>query len=165
MNLNKNEKKILSYIREGRNTLADFTDNLGISAPQANNIAENLENQDFIIKESYTGIKRYNFLLTDKGAKELTQLSEIEKELLTKESINLNQYKILKYTSVNPNAIAGVIAEKLNIPAMELISDLRYLVDKGLMKESGILRRKVSVFPKGVEIVNNYEQMMLQKSQ
>lgn len=156
MNLTKNEKNMLRYIREGRNTLADFTDNLGISAPEANNLAEKLESQNLIVKQSYTGIQRYNFLLTDKGAEELPQLSEVETELLTKEGININQYRILRYTVNHPQVMAAIIAKELKIPAMELISDLRYLVDKGMMKESGVLRRKVSVFPEAKTIVDRY---------
>lgn len=157
MALSKNEKKVLDYIREGRNTLADFTDNLGISAPQANDMLENLEMQGYVVKEDYNGIKRFNFLLTDKGVQELSELSEEERELLTKESINLNQFKILKYTADRPNSMAADIAKDLDIPAMELISDLRYLVDKGLLNEAGTLRRKVSLSANGAELLKRYQ--------
>src|SRR6056297_2916524 len=148
MELNKNEKKILGYIREGRNTLADFTDNLGVSAPEANNIAEKLEKEGFIVKEAYSGNKRYNFLLTDEGVEQLSDLTDDEKELLSNEGINMSQLKILKHTKANPDLIAAQIAEKIDIPAMELISDLRYLVDRGMLKEKGVLRRKVEILPK-----------------
>ncbi|MDW7669205.1 MAG: hypothetical protein SCJ93_10305 [Bacillota bacterium] len=157
MNLNKNEKRILGYIREGRNTLADFTDNLGVSAPEANNIAEKLEKDGFIVKKSYTGQERFNFLLTDEGVEKLSDLTEDEKELLSNEGINMSQLKILKHTKENPNIIAAQIAEKIDIPAMELISDLRYLVDRGMLKEKGILRRKVEILPKGEEVITKYQ--------
>ncbi len=157
MSLKKNEKKILDYIREGRNTLADFTDNLNISAPEANRIAEELEINGYIVREEYTGIRSFNYLLTDKGVSELTDLSEQEKDLLTTESINMNQYKILDYVKDKHGVIAATIAEALEIPPMELISDLCFLVNKEFVKETGLLRRKITINAKGLGLLERRE--------
>lgn len=153
MTVKKNEKKILDFIREGRNTLADFTDNLGISAAEVNKIAEEMENNGYIVKEDYTGISSFNFLLTDKGVEELSQLSEEEKDLLTTEGINMNQFKVLTHLLGKEDIVAATVAQELEIPPMELISDLCYLVNKGLIRESGLLRRKIEILPKGSELV------------
>jgi DNA-binding MarR family transcriptional regulator len=154
MALNDNQIKILNLIREGKNTLADFTDCLGIGAPEANRISEDMEIKGYIVKEGYTGIKRFNFLLTDKGIEQLPQQSEKDVELLTKFSINYTQYKILEFLKDrSEGALSKEIVDNLDIKSAELISDLRYLVDRGLLYEKGILRRRIFLSPKGQELI------------
>jgi len=150
--LRRNEKKILNFIREGRNSLADFTDNLGIPAPVVNNIAEQLEQDGYIVRVRYTGIARFNWLLTDKGVAELDPLNADEICLLNC-GINMNQCKILTYAKTHPKALASEICEKMNLSRKEMTSDLCYLVDHKLLIEVGIIRRKVSISEKGEGII------------
>lgn len=157
MTLGRNEKRILNFIREGRNSLADFTDNLGIPAPVANRIAEQMEQEGYIVRASYKGIARFNWLLTDKGVAELDPLSSYEIRLLNEYGINMNQYKILTYAKTHPKAMAGEICEKMNLNAREMISDLCYLVDHKLLNEVGIIRRKVTITDKGAAIITLFE--------
>lgn len=157
VNIGRIEKRILNYIREGRNSLADFTDNLGIPAPVANRIAEQMEQDGFIVRASSKGIARFNWLLTDKGVAELDPLTAYEIRLLNEYGINMNQYKILTYAKAHPKALAGEICEKMNLNGREMTSDLCYLVDHKLLNEVGIIRRKVIIADKGAEIIKLFE--------
>lgn len=156
MSLNDNEKRILGYIRDGRNTTACFTDNLGIPAPVANNIAEGLEQAGYIRRVAYLGINRFNWLLTDKGVAELPPLDADEARLLTEAGINLSQYKILTYVSSHPNALAGEICQNMQLDPNEMVSNLSFLVDTKLLTEGGLIRRKVAITDKGTQVVKQF---------
>ena len=156
MSLNVNEKKILGYIRDGRNTTACFTDNLGIPAPVANQIAENLEQNGYVRRVAYLGINRFNWLLTDKGVAELEPLSADESRLLTEAGINMSQYKILTYASNHPQALAGEICSNMNLDPNEMVSNLSFLVDRKLLIEGGLIRRKVSITEKGSQVLRKF---------
>ena len=156
MSLNANEKKILGYIRDGRNTTACFTDNLGIPAPVANNIAEGLEQAGYIRRVAYLGINRFNWLLTDKGVAELPPLDADESRLLTEAGINMSQYKILTYVESHPNALAGEICQNMKLDPNEMVSNLSFLVDSLLLTEGGLIRRKVSITNKGSQVVKQF---------
>ncbi len=158
--LNWREKKILNFIREGRNTLVDFSDNLGITAPIANNIAEQLEQDGYIVRVEYKGINRFNWLLTDMGAAELDPLNADEIRLLNEGGINMSQYKILTYVKTHPKVIAGEICEKMKLNKNEMISDLCYLIGRKLLTESGIIRRKVTITEKGIETMELLENLI-----
>lgn len=156
MSLNDNEKRILGYIRDGRNTTACFTDNLGIPAPVANNIAEGLEQNGYIRRVAYLGINRFNWLLTDKGVAELPPLSADEARLLTEAGINLSQYKILTYVNSHPMALAGEICQNMQLDPNEMVSNLSFLVDTKLLTEGGLIRRKVAITDKGTQVVKQF---------
>lgn len=160
MTLNRNEQKILNFIREGRNSLADFTDNLGMPAPIVNKIAEQMEQQNYIVRASLRGISRFNWLLTDKGVAELDPLNAEETLLLNRGGINMNQYKILLYASAHPKVQAGEICDKMKLNRNEMVSDLCYLVDRKLLKDVGIIRRKVMIESKGKETLKIFENVI-----
>ena len=155
MSLSEQKKKILGYIREGRNTNAAFADILGISSPQANLFAEELEQEGYVVRKSYIGIERFNWLLTDNGVKQLDPLSENESKLI-EAGINLNQLKIIAYASQHPGAIAGQICDYLKIPGGEMVTNLCHLVDNGFVVDSGIIRRKTTVTEKGQAILEKF---------
>ena len=155
MSISEPKKKILGYIRDGRNTLAAFTDNLGLPAPRVNQMAEELEQEGYVVHKGFIGIERFNWLLTDKGAAELDPLSEEESKLL-EAGINLNQFRILSYTVQHPGALAGEICDKVKIPGGEMVSNLSYLVDNGYVTDSGLIRRRNSVTDKGAEVVKKF---------
>lgn len=158
MSLSVNEKKILGYIREGRNSNADFTDNLGISAPNANLICEGLEQEGYIVRQTINKITRFNWLLTDKGVAELEPLSAEEQQLLDEGGINMQQYKILAYTVNHANVQAGEIVR--DVPGMltqEMVSNLTYLVDNGYLVEGGTIRRKVTITDKGLATFKKFD--------
>jgi SSS family solute:Na+ symporter len=157
MTLNSHEKKILNFIREGRNSLADFTDNLGLPAPVVNKMAEQMEQQGYVVRASLTGISRFNWFLTDQGVAELDPLNADEIRLLSEGGINMNQYKILVYAKAHPKAKAGEICDKMRLNRNEMVSDLCYLVDRRLLKEVGIIRRKVMIASKGEETIKKFE--------
>ncbi len=157
MNIGWREKNILNFIREGRNSLVDFSDNLGITAPHANNIAEQLEQDGYIVRVGYKGINRFNWLLTDKGVSELDPLNADEIRLLNEGGINMGQYKILIYVNTHPKVLAGEICEKMNLNRNEMISDLCFLIDRKLLTEGGIIRRKVTITEKGIETIKLLE--------
>lgn len=158
--LNRNEKKILNFIREGRNSLVDFTDNLGLPAPIVNKIAEQMEQQDYIVRASLKGISRFNWLLTDKGVAELDPLNAEETLLLNQGGINMNQYKILVYARAHPKALVGEICDKMKLNRNEMVSDLCYLVDRKLLKDVGIIRRKVIIESKGQDTLKIFENVI-----
>lgn len=153
MSLNAQQKKILDYIRQGRNSLADFTDNLSIPAPKVNLIAEDLEQKGYIVRKSLTGLERFNWLLTDKGVEELDPLPEAEMILLNEAGVNMNQFKILTYAKEHPDALAGEICANMKLNGNEMISDLCFLVDHKFLTEGGMIRRKVSLTDKGAEVL------------
>lgn len=157
MSLKRYEIEILNYIREGRNSLADFTDNLGIPAPIANKIAEKLEQETYIVRASYIGIERFNWLLTDKGVSQLDPLSEYEMRLLKEGCINITQYKILTYVGENPKSLVNDICEKMKINRNDIIPNLCYLVDHKLLYEVGIIRWKVSITERGEKIASLFD--------
>ena len=161
MSLGVNEKKILGYIRDGRNSVACFADNLGIPAPVANEICEELEQNGYVCRVAYLGINRFSWLLTDKGVAELPELDPVESRLLTEGGINISQYKILAYSNENPQALAGEICNKMELNPNEMVSNLSFLVDSGLLNESGLIRRKVSITAAGVEMVKKFSDIQI----
>lgn len=160
MSLSVNEKKILDYIRQGRNTLADFTDNLMIPAPKANILAEQLEQSGYIVRAGYVGAERFNWLLTDKGVDELDPLPENDFKLINEAGINMNQLKILTYTKDNPNVLAGQICDNMGLCGNEMVSDLCFLVDHSFLNEGGLIRRKFTITEKGSEIAKKYADLL-----
>ncbi len=159
MSLRRHEKEILNYIREGRNALVDFTDNLGIPAPVANKIAEKLEQEGYIVRASYKGIARFNWFLTDKGVAELDPLNANEIRLLKEGGININQYKILAYVRTHPKVLVEEICEKTRLNRNEIISNFCYLVDHKLLNEVGIIRWKVIISERGEKTVKLFENL------
>jgi len=53
--------------------------------------------------------------------------------------------------------MAGEICEKMNLNPREMISDLCYLVDHKLLKEVGIIRRKVIITEKGAAVIESFD--------
>ena len=160
MNLRRSEKEILNCIREGRNALVDFTENLGVPAPAANRIAEKLEQEGYLVRASYKGIARFNWFLTDKGVAELDPLSANEIRLLKEGGININQYKILAYVRTHPKAMVEEIAKKTRLNRNEIISNFCYLVDHRLLNEVGIIRWKVMISERGEKTVKLFENLI-----
>lgn len=155
--LNTTELKILGFIREGRNCLADFADILMVSSPEANHIAEKLELEGYVVREAYVGIGQFNWLLTDKGAGELSPLSAEEKMLLEETGITLNQYKILVYADAHPKSLVGQICKDAELPGNEMVPDLCFLVDHGFLLDGGLARRNVSTTEKGATVVKKFK--------
>ena len=157
MSLSANEKKILGYIREGRNSNADFTDNLGISAPNANLLCEGMEQEGYITRVSLKGINRFNWYLTDKGVAELDPLAGDAALVLEEGGINLAQFKILSYAKDHPQVQAGEIVREMKLDGKEMVSDLCFLVDHAYLKEGGLIRRNVTITDKGLATVKKFE--------
>lgn len=156
MSLTTDYIKILEYIRDGRNTTASFSDNLAIPAPIANRYAEELEQEGYVRRVSYYGITRFNWLLTDKGVSVLTPLSPDESRLLTEAGINMNQYKILSYVNNNPASLVDDISDKKGLDPREMVSNLSLLVDKKLLNEIGLIRRRLTITDSGRQVVEKF---------
>ena len=157
MSLSANEKKILDLIREGRNSNADFTDSIGISAPAANLLCEGMEQAGYVTRMSWNGIERFNWLLTDKGVAELEPLSKEEEHLLLEGGINMEQYKILAYCTKHDKVQGGELVRDIKSDAKQLVSNLCYLVDHGYLSEGGLVRRHVSITSKGTATFKNFD--------
>lgn len=142
------ELKILSYIREGKCNLVDFADSMSISAPAANNIAEKLEQEGYIVRKSYTGIDSFTYLLTDKGVNELPELSAEEAKYI-EAGICKNQYIILAYLAGVEKVVPGQIVKEADLNGPEIVADVSHLVEKGLVADSGQIRRYISITEAG----------------
>ena len=157
MSLSSNEKRILELIREGRNSNADFTDSIGISAPNANLLCEGMEQEGYITRKSWNGIERFNWLLTDKGAAELEPLSAEAERLLLEGGINMEQYKILAYCTKHAKVQGGELVRDIKSDAKNLVSNLCYLVDNGYLSEGGLIRRQVTITDKGLKTFKKFD--------
>lgn len=147
------ELKILAYIREGKCNLVDFADCLRISAPAANYIMEDLEQNGYVVRRSYTGINSFTYDLTDKGVAELPALSDKDAALV-KEGISAEQCKMLAYLAkATEPTLTGKVVKEAGLSTAEFVSNVTHLVDAGLVADSGIIRRRISITEKGKALV------------
>ncbi len=147
------ELKILAYIREGKCNLVDFADCLHISAPAANYILEDLEKNGYVVRRSYTGINSFSYDLTDKGVAELPALNEKEAALINA-GISAEQYKMLAYLAkATEPTLTGKVVKEAGLNTAEFVSNVTHLVSAGMVADSGIIRRRISITEKGKAVV------------
>ena len=74
--------------------------------------------------------------------------------VLVKEGICEEQYKILEYLAkTGERVVPGKVVKEADLNARESISNVSHLVGKGLIKDTGLIRRYIIITDKGRELL------------
>jgi SSS family solute:Na+ symporter len=151
------DKKVLSFIRDGYNTMAEVTDLLSVDSSVSNDIIEKLDRARYIQRMKLAGSNFYTFRLTEKGRQAVPVEDDVKK--LAGDGLNMTKLRVLNEIVMNPEAVLKV-PEKLGMGALEFSTVIASLVRGGYCKESGLWRRMLSVTEKGGSMVGNYASLL-----
>ena len=108
---------------------------------------------DLIQREKYAGPGFYTFEITEIGAS-FVQLNSQE-AYLVKDRLALDDLYFLEKVDMGEEAFASYIKEQ-DVDSLKVSVILAKLIRYGYLKESGFIRRKVSMTKSGKSIVQKY---------
>ncbi|WP_366161221.1 hypothetical protein ABXS71_20565 [Bacillus infantis] len=158
--VNELEKEVLGYIQNGYSTMAEVSDMLGVDSAVSNKIIESLDKKRLINRKKYSGPGFYTFEITKSG-REFVKLSAVESQLasalLSIEDIEFLQQVLQGQENLN------VYLDKHQYDSLKASVVLSKLIRQDYLKESGLLRRKVSITKEGTGVLEQYSHLVSSK--
>ncbi|HBY57133.1 MAG TPA: sodium:solute symporter [Candidatus Atribacteria bacterium] len=152
--------KVLDCVRKGYNTMAEITDILDVDSSISNKVVGKLENGGYIKRLANCGVGFYTFELTRKGKEVFPPPSSTKEEKLTEDKLDMVSLKILRYIDTNPNLVANKLIEITGLNQMANSVLIASLIRRGLLKESGMWRRIVTITQKGKEMLRKHRELL-----
>lgn len=153
ISLTPEEKKVMTFIHYGYNTMAEISDMLGVDSSVSNRIIEQLDQRKLIYREKYTGPGFYTFHNSADVAVE--SFLESAKTPLDEVQLTLEDYAFLEKMAEGETALNQYVLQQ-NLDSLKASTILAKLIKQGYLKESGLWRRKVSLSDSGRAIVSKY---------
>lgn len=152
--LSQLELSILKATKIGANRFADFIDSLQLDGVPVNKIVESLEQNGYIYRQGSTGANFYCFSLTDKGIRAVEKRSEESEKHLMELGLNFPVVKVLKALKAEPVPVTTEqLALRVGYNSLEVVPILSAISRRGLIKDSGILRKRVALSQAGTELL------------
>lgn len=150
LDLADDDKKVLGFIRDGYNTMAEITDLLKVDSSVSNGIVEKLDEARYISRMGLARSAFYTFEITDKG-RDAVPVAENLKELAA-DGLDMAKLNALNEISRAPGEILAIPA-KIGMSSLEFSTVIASLVRAGHLKEGGLWKRTLSVTDSGVDML------------
>lgn len=149
VSLTEGHRRILSLLRQKRNTLDAIVDTLEIDGERAWRSINELVAAGLIRRAGEAGRDQLTFLLTADGTAALPALPPAEAALLAERGLTPADERVLAAIarSARPRAVA--LARETGLPAEAIHQHLAHLVRQGYLREQGIWRRQVRLSAQG----------------
>ncbi|MGY3717903.1 sodium:solute symporter family protein [Sutcliffiella cohnii] len=156
-NVSKQEKEILTFIHLGYKTMAEITDLLGVDSSVSNKLIESLDKKQLIRREKYSGPGFYTFQLSEPSLKLIT-LNQ-QDSLLAKDQLSVEDLNFLYYANNGQEALNSFLVEK-DYDSIKASVILSKLIRQSYLKESGLLRRTVTISDMGKGLLDKYSHLI-----
>ncbi|SIT73820.1 sodium:solute symporter family protein [Edaphobacillus lindanitolerans] len=151
--LTEEEKKVMTLIHYGYDTMAEISDMLGVDSSVSNKIIENLDKRHLIGRKKYSGPGFYTFHIQKGLAPELflkgSSLHYSDDQLTGEDFIFLQKLRH------GMGALNQYIRET-GFDSLHASAILSKLIKQGFLIEKGLWRRQVILSPQGNGILQKY---------
>lgn len=153
------DKKVLGFIRDGYNTMAEVTDLLKVDSSVSNSIIEKLDRARYIKRKGLARSSFYTFELPEKGLSAVPVEDNLKG--LAGDGMDMAKLNALNEILRAPAEILA-IPEKLSMSSLEFSTVIASMVRGGYLTEGGLWKRTLAVTEKG-EIMLKKHVALLQK--
>lgn len=154
IDLSDEEKKVLTFIHYGYDTMAEISDMLSVDSSVSNAIVESLDKKQFIVRQKYSGPGFYTFSINENMP--IKHFLPTEGRSFMDDRLTVDDYSFLEKLEQGMNTLNEYVKTS-EIDSLHASAILAKLIKQGYMIESGLWRRKVSLSQKGKDILKKYE--------
>lgn len=152
--LSDDEKRVMTYIHYGYDTMAEISDMLGVDSSVSNVFVENLDKKQFIQRKRYSGPGFYTFYIQKDVPIEL--YLPVEGRNYMDNQLTVEDFSFLEKIQDGLHVLNKYI-QQTDLDSLHASAILSKLIKQGYLVESGLWRRKVSLSAKGREVIKKYK--------
>lgn len=151
--LTDEEKRVLTFIHYGYDTMAEISDMLGVDSSVSNKIIETLDQHGVIGRKKYAGAGFYTFHIRE-GLEPEAYLPK-DGHRYADDRLTEDDFTFLEKLRGGMDALNSYVKEK-EFDSLHASAILSKLIKQGYLAEKGLWRRQVSLSPKGKEVLEKY---------
>lgn len=158
--LTDDDKRILHYIQQGHDIMAELFDLSGWKGERINECIEKLDENRYIERDALHGAGFWSFRITAKGTAALPPLAPEDARMselgLCKRDLDMLHICRKAGKGRATEIIAGTKAEE----SMQInyAGSVVKLIRRGYMKESGFLKRIIELSPEGETLIERFKE-------
>lgn len=151
--MTEDEKKVMTFIHYGYDTMAEVSDMLSVDSSVSNAIIESLDKKQMIRRKKYSGPGFYTFSLKKDVPVEL--FLPVEGRNFMEDQLTVEDHSFLEKLEQGMDVLNDYV-RTAGIDSLHASAILAKLIKQDYMIESGLWRRRVLISSKGKDILNKY---------
>lgn len=156
ISLNEDDILIMSYIRKGFTHMSELLDITAWSGEKVNSVIETLDQNRYLCRDGLRAEKFWSFSLTEKGRQALPAVTDAE-DALMKQGLTHIDLEVLGAIRDGKTVMPSAAVSHLTFPAdqrREYAMSVVKLIRQGHIRESGFLRRMITITDTGKQILS-----------